>query len=128
MTNYDLTTQFFKKLIHEDFIIQAASCGCGGNYAWMRPSDSDLLSYIMVGCICHNSPQEIMRKYVKPDNEFGGEQIARDTYLKKIAVWSNPDGEIIDYKELSGGVKIEFKIERGKLIVHDALPKELFEI
>ena len=116
--NYDLTTQFFKKLIQEGFIIQAASCGCGGNYAWMRPCDSSLLSYMMVGCICHNSPQEIMRKYIKPDKE----------YLKKIVFWENAHGEIIDYKEPAGCRKIEFKIERGKLIVHDALPKELFEI
>lgn len=58
----NLIPKTWQKRLKDGWIIQPASCNCGGLYAWMKPLSSGI--YEMVGCICHtpeeyNEPEEI---------------------------------------------------------------------
>ncbi len=48
--------KYIARLFNEGWRVEATSCACGGNWAWLRETNRGTLK--MFGCVCHNVPYD----------------------------------------------------------------------
>lgn len=54
--DYEGLPESWRKLLKAGWQIWRTSCGCGGDWAWVKPRPSG--AYEMHGCVCHQTPHE----------------------------------------------------------------------
>ena len=55
----------FNMLIERGWQIHRASCGCGGNYMWMKPRGTG--AFESVGCLCHTDAIKLVKDLIIKD-------------------------------------------------------------